>query len=55
MDKSDLAGSLGLRWCTKFTLLGIDFDQNLEEMDENLARAVVKMQKVSKKTGGIGT
>ena len=33
LDGSELAGSLGLKWCTKFTLLEIDFDQSLEEMD----------------------
>ena len=48
LDKSDLAGSLGLKWCTKFTLLGLDFDQCLEEMDENFEKAVGKMQKLTK-------
>ena len=54
LDKSDLVGSLCLKWCTKFTLLGLDFDQCLEEMDENFEKAVGKMQKVAK-NGGIGT
>ena len=35
LDKSELAKSLGLKWCHKFTLLGIDFDQCLFEMDQN--------------------
>ena len=36
LDKSELARSLGLKWCHKFTLLGIDFNQNLEEMECNI-------------------
>ena len=48
LDKSNLAGSLGLNWCTRFTLLGLDFDQNLEKMDKNFDKAVEKMQKVAK-------
>ena len=49
LDKSDLAGSLALKWCTKFTLLGLYFDQCLEEMDENFEKAVGKRQKLAKK------
>ena len=33
LDKLNQAGSLGLIWFAKFTLLGLDFDQNLEEME----------------------
>ena len=53
LDKSDLAGSLGLKWCTKFTLLVLDFDQSLEEMDKNLAKLRKKCKKWLK-TGNIG-
>ena len=48
LDETELAGSLGLKWCMKFTLLGIDFDQGLEEMDHIFSKAVKKMQKVAK-------
>ena len=48
LDKSDLAGSLGLKWCTKYTLSGLDFGQCLEEIHENFGKAVGKMQKVTK-------
>ena len=34
LDQDNRAGSLGLNWCTKFTQLGLDFDQNFEEMDK---------------------
>ena len=44
-DKPYLAGSLGIKWCTKFTLLGLDFDQNSKEMDQNL----IKLWKECKK------
>ena len=37
-DKSNLAGCLGLKWCTKFTLLGLDF----EEMDNIFYKALDK-------------
>ena len=45
LDKSDQAGSLSLKWCTKFTLLGLDFDQYLEEMDKTLSRLWKKCKK----------
>ena len=47
LDKSELARSLELKWFQKFTLLGIDFDQNLEEMECNFEKAVGEMQKVA--------
>ena len=34
LEKLELAKSLGLKWCHKFTMLGIDFDQCLLEMDQ---------------------
>ena len=43
LDKSDLAKSLGLKWCHKFTLLGIDFNQCLSEMDQNFEKAANKI------------
>ena len=46
--KPELAGSLGLKWCSKFTLLGINFDLNIEKMDEHFEKAVSKMQKEAK-------
>ena len=48
LDGSEIAGSLGLKWCTMFTLLMIDFEQSLEEMDQNFSKAEEKMQKVAK-------
>ena len=48
LDGSELAGSLGLKWCTKFKLIGKDFDQSLEEMDQSFLKPVERMQKVVK-------
>ena len=36
----------GLKWCTKVTLLGLDFDQSLQEKDNIFAKAVEKMCKI---------
>ena len=47
-DKSILAERVGIKWCTKCTLLGIDFDRYLEEMDLNFEKAVKKMKKWGK-------
>ena len=48
LDKSNLAGSLGLKWCAKFTLLGLDFDQFLGEMEKNFMDVMEKIKKVEK-------
>ena len=36
VDKSDLAKHLVLKWCSVFTILGIDFDQCLEKIEGNI-------------------
>ena len=46
LHKSELARSLGLKWCHKFTLLGIDFDQS--QMEYDFEKAVGKIKKVAK-------
>ena len=48
LDKSELPRSLGLKWCHKFTLLGIDFDQSLKEMEYNFEKPLVKCKKWQK-------
>ncbi len=49
MKKTDtqLCKELRIKWCTKFKLLGIWFDQTLEDMDKNYMLAKTKIQTIS--------
>ena len=37
--------TLGIKWCTEFTLLGIKFDQTLDLMDSNFDSCFKKVKK----------
>ena len=41
-----LCPDLQLKWCKNFTLLGIDFNNNLDEMEKNFTDKVEKMEKM---------
>ena len=47
-DKSYLANRAGIKSCTKFTLLGLKFDQCPSEVNRIFANAVNTMIKVAK-------
>ena len=45
LEKSKLVKIVGLKWCSDFTLLGIDFDQSLVRMHGNFENALEKCKK----------
>ncbi|MCP3679804.1 MAG: reverse transcriptase family protein, partial [Gammaproteobacteria bacterium] len=46
-SNTQLCKDLGIKWCTDFKLLGLLFDQNLENMEKNYLLAKTKVQAIA--------
>ncbi|MCP3679187.1 MAG: hypothetical protein GY782_02550, partial [Gammaproteobacteria bacterium] len=46
-SNTELCKDLGIKWCTEFKLLGLLFDQNLENMEKNYSLAKTKVQAIA--------
>ena len=46
ISRPEYVEQLGIKWCTKFELLGIEFDNMLRDMDRNYEKYFHSMQDV---------